>query len=336
MPSPIAGLLPLSVVLLVVASRSQRPLHTDDSELKRLALDLGDSERSAEAVRVLSRRGAPAVAALTGAIRDSAYRSDARRLATAIYTLGKLGDDAAPAARLLVVEARTATGDVLRNVYWALGEIGPKAEADGAKVLAELADLTPDPGWAHQEWSFACRRLDVGLDTTPHALEHLLRLRDHPSLVAAAGLLCRLDPGATVPRTELLAAWEHVAQGWRAHGEGWSRVARELARAVVRHAPDAPGADAARAALVGHFDLDVRLDAVMKLGQTPPDDPEMAVAALITALADGSVFVRREALTSLGLLGPAAAAAVPTIGALVEDADTQIRVRAAAALRAIR
>jgi HEAT repeat protein len=139
-----------------------------------------------------------------------------------------------------------------------------------------------------------------------------------------------------VPRAELLTAWQYAHDGWRAYGDGWARVTFELARAVVVHAADTEAADAARAALVYHFDVEVRLDAVMQLGQLPGKDPASAVRALRAALTDGSVLVRREAVTSLGVLGPAAIRAESEVAALVDDPDPQIRARASAALRAIR
>jgi HEAT repeat protein len=112
-------------------------------------------------------------------------------------------------------------------------------------------------------------------------------------------------------------------------------VGTELARAVVIHLPHTPDAVAAWALLIYHFDMDVRLQAVMQLGQSGANDAETAVKALQTSLTDGSVEVRREAVTALGMIGPPAADALPALQALAHDSDLQIRARATAAVRAI-
>lgn len=327
----------LLTLTLVGTARPQQPEPAADAQTQRLLADLGDVERSVDAIRTLTRRGAPAVTALMAAIRDPAFRSDEQRLATAVYALGKFGDVAAPAAQLVIDELLTASGDCLRNLYWALGELGPRAEADGAGMLTGLRKLKPAPGWAHQEWAFACRRIEVGTEPGPDELARLLQATEHASMVAAAGVLLRRRPGSDpVPQQELLAAWQRCYKSWQRDGESAARVTFELARAVVRHAPGTPAAEVARTVLVRHFDVEVRLEAVMQLGLAPASDPALAVRALQDSLGDGSVLVRREAVTALGLLGPAAEVAAPALAALAGDADAQIRARAAAALRAIR
>ena len=325
------------------AARTQHePNHTDTQLLR----DLGSEECGFEAVCTFVRRGAPAVATLTAAIRDPIFRSNERQLALAIYALGKIGDAAAPAAPLLVELLPASDGNVMRNLYWALGEIGPKAQAMGQDLLGALRQLEPTPGeagereaqirsWSHQEWAFACRRIELGLELSNAEAANLLKRVDHATLAAVAGLLCRAEPGAPVPREQLLATWTRIEAEWRQNGEGWRRGTMELARAVAKHAADTPEATAARAVLIHHFDLDVRLQAVMQMGQNPGADPARSVQALQRSLTDGSILVRREAVTALAMIGPPAAAALPTLQELARDPDVQIRARAAAAVRAI-
>ncbi|HEX6813477.1 MAG TPA: HEAT repeat domain-containing protein [Planctomycetota bacterium] len=322
-------LLALSCAAAAHAQQEPRPTDAD------LLRDLGTEERGFEAVCAFVRRGAPAVATLTAAIRDPVFQSNERQLALAIYALGKIGDAAAPAALLLIDLLPAAKDDVLRNVYWALGEIGPKAQAMGKDVLGPLRERKPTPGWSHQEWSFACRRIDLGLDLSEAEASRLLKQEDHATLVAVAGLLCRAEPGARVPREQLLETWQRMEPQWRQHGEGSRRVMLELARAVAKHAPDTPEGTAARAILIHHFDLDVRLQTVMQMGQDPGADPAASVQALQRSLTDGSILVRREAVTALAMIGPPAAAALPALQELAKDRDAQIRARAAAAVRAI-
>lgn len=295
---------------------------------------LGDPERSLDAVRQLTACGAPAVELLLAAMRDPGFHADADKLADAVFALGKLGDVAAPAAQQLLDELPDAPDRVRRNLYWALGEIGPKADGGKGVLLARLTKLKPLPGWDHQEWSIACRRIEVGLAPQTAELEDLLQQEDHATLIAAAELLCR-QPAVPVSRERLLAAWQYVFDGMQQYGEGWHRVAQELARAVVLRLPGSDAAAEARLVLVYHFDVAVRLEAAMQLGQSPGPDKAVAVDALRSALGDESLLVRREAVTSLGMLGTAAQKAVPVLSLLEAAEDVQVRARAKAALRAI-
>jgi HEAT repeat protein len=302
----------------------------------QLLLDLGDEERTVDAVRILTHRGAAGVTALMTAIADPQFRADDRRLAVAVYALGRMGDEGAPAASLLLDELGNAQGGEVRNLYWALGEIGPKAEAAGGKVLERLRRLKAvRPGYDYQEWFFACRRIEIGLGLSVEQIAEFLTNGDMGERLAVAGFLCREKLGSPLPRSDLLAAWTRSEREWRMYGESYKRVAMELARAVVLHAGDAPEATAARAALIYHFDVEVRLQAVMQMGQTPGKEPSASVKALQESLGDGSVHVRREAVTALGMIGPPAADALPALQKLTLDPDAQIRGRAAAAVRAM-
>ncbi len=60
------------------------------------------------------------------------------------------------------------------------------------------------------------------------------------------------------------------------------------------------------------------------------------VAELRKALKDKDQAVVREAITALGMIGPAAKDAIPTLEKLAEHADPQIAERAKAALRPVR
>jgi hypothetical protein len=160
-----------------------------DAELQHLLADLGNDDRSFEAVRKLTQRGAPAVTALLAAIPDPKFRSAGRSLANAVYVLGRMGDVAAPAAPTLLAELRVSHGDVVRNLYWALGEIGPKAQADGIAVLEPLRALQPEPGWNRQEWNFALTRIELGLALSRQDLAGLLQQVDH--VLAATSSRCQ-------------------------------------------------------------------------------------------------------------------------------------------------
>ena len=57
---------------------------------------------------------------------------------------------------------------------------------------------------------------------------------------------------------------------------------------------------------------------------------------LIEELVDEDMRVVQEAVTALGMIGPAAKDAIPTLKQLAEHADPQIAERAKAALRQMR
>ena len=61
-----------------------------------------------------------------------------------------------------------------------------------------------------------------------------------------------------------------------------------------------------------------------------------AVNDLLLALWDEDIAVIREVVTALGMIGPEARDALPTLENLVEHEDRQIAARAKAALRRIR
>jgi HEAT repeat protein len=65
-------------------------------------------------------------------------------------------------------------------------------------------------------------------------------------------------------------------------------------------------------------------------------DPRGAVSVLIEALKDPDTSVRASAAYALGDIGPDALAAVPALTVLINDANSEVRVSATEALRAIR
>jgi hypothetical protein len=79
--------------------------------------------------------------------------------------------------------------------------------------------------------------------------------------------------------------------------------------------------------------VEAQLRLAMQLGQLGKD-AAAAVPDLVKALALDA-RVAREAVTALGMIGPAAKEAVPALRDLAQSKDEQLRVRAAAALRQI-
>jgi HEAT repeat protein len=64
-------------------------------------------------------------------------------------------------------------------------------------------------------------------------------------------------------------------------------------------------------------------------------DAKDAIPALIEALKDNDVQVRRTVARALGKIGPAAKSAVPALQKVTNDADRQVRDAATLALKRI-
>lgn len=329
----------VALVVLAGASAQQAPGATAPAATPRSEQhegwlrDLADEEKSLDAVRAFVRLGAAGARLLAEAMREARYHDDPKWRVSAYYALGKLGDAAASVAPLLLRELETAGDDVKGTLFWAVAEVAAGRE-DRLQLLERLVARKPQPGPLHVEWAYACRRLELG-NEIDDLFGELLRSPAHADQVAAASVLIRRPPVDVNPPEDLLPAFDRMHQE-HLRGAYAMRPLLELARAVVRHCPRVHQADAARCVLVYHYELEVRLDAAMQLGRSVYVDQTAktaALAALRTSLTDGSVLVRREAVTSIGVLG--LPAGKDALDALREDPDAQIRTRAAAALRSI-
>ena len=110
----------------------------------------------------------------------------------------------------------------------------------------------------------------------------------------------------------------------------------EIADVMIRLAPDDPIVVPAYAARLGaHFDRRVRIESAIAIGHFG-EDSAAAVPDLVQATSDPIGAVVREAITALGMIGPAAKDAIPTLEALTEHEDPQPAARAKAALRQVR
>ena len=81
--------------------------------------------------------------------------------------------------------------------------------------------------------------------------------------------------------------------------------------------------------------LTARLESMVALGQMEKWTTE-SVAHLVEELTGEDTRVVQEAITALGMIGPAARDAIPTLEKLAERDDSQIAERAKAALRQVR
>lgn len=112
------------------------------------------------------------------------------------------------------------------------------------------------------------------------------------------------------------------------------QVRTSVARAMLRIAPDDPSTRSAHVFLLAHGEAEERRAAAMALAHLGPDSE--ALAELITALNDPDPILVREVITAIGMMGPEARDAIPTLEQYTGQDDPQIAERAKAALRQIR
>ncbi|MCU0867774.1 MAG: HEAT repeat domain-containing protein [Planctomycetes bacterium] len=325
------------------------------SDTQKLIAELANDDRWLAAVHGLSAMRATVVPALLAHINERLpFGPEDRSCLMAIYTLGKLGDEAATAARPLLAHLIDADGSLQKQLIWALGEVGPAAAATDAELLDELIRQRPQPGPTHQEWSIARCRIALGINPSAEQLTQFFAKEELGYHVAVADFLLRdTTPLKGENRERLLGLFRRVlathtqldpevpqevefrlsfAQEAIAVLNGMDRSVHELARAVAARLPDTKERLPAWMLLVGHFDPDVRLDAVRALGGS---GDRQALLALRVALEDGNPAVRREAITALGMLGPLAKDAEDKLRDLATSEDKQVAARAAASLRAV-
>jgi hypothetical protein len=93
---------------------------------------------------------------------------------------------------------------------------------------------------------------------------------------------------------------------------------------------------AAHVQLLQHEDPAVRQRAVLELGSLGDKVGTKGIRALARAVSDQDKLVAWDAITALGMIGPAARSAVPRLEGLAIGKDKARAARAAAALRQIR
>jgi hypothetical protein len=303
---------------------------------EELLQDLRQDHLANDAILRLTRRGAEVIEPLLQTLWWAHEQGEEALALRASFTIGRMRDEGASAAPTLLGLLACARGPLRRNLFWALAEVGPKAEEDGVPVLAELRDQLVQRGAPCQESQFTIRCIEVGRRGDGSAVKTLLEMPDHASYVAAAALMRRMAVGGDCPQSRLSKVFRALRGEWWRRGAGWSRAPLALAEAVVRHGESPEDVVHAQQMLVYHFDFEVRLAAVMALGRDPGSDLMETSTILIDALGDGWLPVRREAVTALSMLGRASRDAVPYLEVLAaREGDMQLRVRAAHAIRVI-
>jgi hypothetical protein len=251
------------------------------------------------AVRALATLTADAAGALAVCLRDDVAEV---RLAAA-RAIDKLGDAAVIAsASDLVAALRDADAQLADQLA---SMLRTRAHAAIDQALARGLD-THDERHADRICALLCAR-PAGLDLLCDAFIHA------PSQAQAARGLILLGKDRLGKARALLEA-ARVDQA--AH-------TRAIARAALRAIDGEPTGPAVPA--VAGFETSL-------LEASAFAKAKLDAAALLPFLQDGRAVVRANTAIALGTLGPAAASAAITIGALLRDDDMRVRIAAASAL----
>ena len=262
---------------------------------------------------------------------------DARVRYKIAWALGKMGADAAAAVPDLI--AALADKEVAYRAAETLGEIGPAAKAAIPPLIAALAK----PEITH---AAAAALGKVGRDAMPALLD---ATKSKESIVRAGAAEALGELGGRSPASHVGGGGAEPAQKIVPTLSALLKDANDDVRYRAAAALKALGAQAAPAvpALVAALKdkrRDVRNQSAQALGRLG----SAAVPALVEALADKESIVRAGAAEALGELGGRSPAShvggggaepaqkiVPTLSALLKDANDDVRYRAAAALKAL-
>ena len=346
------------VAMLALAGAAVAQEKADEQRIAELIERLEDDQARDKAVEQLVAIGTPAIAHLINRLIDlnelnldaSGSRSDRSMLEAFLRVIGQVRPKIEEHPHLVESWIATcaeepkraryvirAVGDI--SPYYGVGEAKP-VDALGAMLAFMLErDRSAMQGQdmireAQRAGARGTLRVDAEIQDLIQALAH----EDAYVRELAAELLAyRRDEakGALAAlRTALLNS--HL-QAWVTYSEKLpypSSVHDTIAWAMVSIGRDDPASSVAHAYRLGHQDAKVRLSAVKSLQSMR--DPD-TVPTLVRTLEDPlDLVILREAITALGMIGPAAKDAIPTLEKLAEHHDPQIAERAKAALRQVR
>ncbi|MBM4068523.1 MAG: HEAT repeat domain-containing protein [Planctomycetes bacterium] len=291
-----------------------------------------------QAAMTAGKIGAAAVKPLSKALESK----DVDQRFYAVWGLAFVGPPAKSAAKLVIAALKDESPGVRRKAAYALGRIDPDPGEVVGTLVGILADDNVD---VRQAAGAALARLGkpavadliLAIDTKNVAARH----RAIQTLGQIGG-----DARAAIPELKQLlrddnATAQIAAQALSAIGAPALPALQtaagdddEKVRAVALRGLQLMGATAVPALvdLLGNTHVDVRRSAALMLGTIPVNDKMVAIG-LGFATRDKDFQVRRNALSSIQNLGPAAKQAEPYVSALLTDIDPQVRQQAFYTLR---
>lgn len=262
--------------------------------------------------------------------------------ARAIAVAAAAGADAAVAVPSLGLLLRDSVPAVRREVAIALGKIGAPSVAAAPQLVGALGDSDSDVTDEASEalaglGAAALDALIAGLDAgdEQHGRRVALLVGKQPNAVEvfttaftspAVNVQVNSAIGLGLLGSRRIGAGLQSLLGARTGGDGRTREA--VRRALAMLEDDGPAAPSA--STVDGFE-DQPLTAAA-LDQLAAKVQAVGVDGFVGCLQDGRDLIRANAATALGSLGAAALAAVGSLGALLRDDSSRVRLAAAAAL----
>ncbi len=305
--------------------------------------------------------GAPAVPALIHVLEAE---SSEPVLLKVITTLGRMRAEAVPA--LPALTNLLARRVVSKTALTAVGDIGPHSGQDSSNLGKSLVQAFRSYGVMNPRfveygplslpyfYVRAVSRLEIDPSSSTDLLLDLLHSSDDPYAVAFAAQLLG-KRGAEASR--LVPHLERCAEEARTRGQGdvllafegvpsvvlkradWREAYFAATEALARIAPLTPEAIAGHRLRLrggGNVRPEYRISSVSALVILGSSAVVEAVPELVAAARSENTPLASEAITALGMIGPAAKEAIPTLEKLTEHDDPQIAERAKAALRQVR
>jgi HEAT repeat protein len=234
----------------------------------------------------------------------------------AVKRLGQAGAAAVPG---LIESLDDSSPAVRHGAAEALGLIG----APAARAVPRLTDLLADKSeLVRTAAATALGRIGPEARPAVSALRKGLGHKDHHFRAACAEALGGVGPGAAEATGNLVKALDDEHYSVReSAARGLGGIGPKAAQALPRLKRAARTDSAERVRLAS-------AEALWRIERSP--DAVTALEALLRDSGDSSM--RREACEALGRLGPAAAAALPSLKAALEDEEPVVRAAAGEAV----
>jgi len=331
-----------------------------DARLAKLETWMRSSDQRARwrAIHACARMGNSAVPMLTGLLEESPKQGHswpAPAAAKALVRLGPKAVECLPATMKVLKDGNMAQKKLALDVLAAVGPYDPD-EAEGYKntIYSELRTRRGGKRTARMQ-TYMIVECMVRLTEDPKAdiddlIVHLHGESAAHREMALDWLAVRgRDAREAIPaiRSVLMADKQPRQTRFRFRGNGWGwsggttsrnqdriRIKAALLLMKLGAGKDIPVA--AHVQLLKHEDPAVRQRAVLELGSHGDNVGAKGIQALQLATTDRDKLVAWDAITALGMIGPAAKAAVPRLEALARGQDKAKAARADAALRRIK
>ena len=335
-------------------------------EIAALAERLYDEKTWPSAARRLRGIGKPSVAPLLAAIGADDQVKDTPRNRRILGLLGEMGPDALGAYEKLGDAAGNCEPEIFVPLWRTLADLAPYSEDQGdvqaaqRMIQAGIQNFQKMRSRDRQTWSREYTRMMSRLQVDPDAgipamIAELQRFQSGRREVAAE-VLGRMGPKAMEALPPLHAALDRAlhpgAERNRQKKAGAAPPGMLVLNAANANLKDDFEARAARAMVAiapGHKQCAIAYGYLLVHAATAEERAQAAlrlgsfgaastgeVPHLVQACDDAEVRVRWEAITALGMIGPAAQAAAHKLEALSGSEDKAIAARAKAALRQIR